>query len=260
MSIVLPTLFLSHGAPDILLRETPATQFLRGLSTQFPEPKAIVVISAHWIDDPVGISTGERLKTIHDFGGFPDSLYQVTYPARGDDDLSERIANLLSAAGIENQLVGDRGLDHGAWIPLQLIYPEAQIPVVQVSLPTGTLADHAALGEALSPLRKEGVLTIGSGGTVHNLRLMNRENRTDLWAEEFEQWLKEAIEGNHFEWLIEREALPWNFQQVHPTVEHYVPLIVAWAAGGRNEPRKRIHTSFDYGNLGMGMFSFGEFN
>ena len=174
MPNALPTLFLSHGAPDILLRETPATTFLGGLGTELPEPEAIVIISAHWIDAPVGITTGEQLNTIHDFGGFPESLYQVTYPAKGDDALSARIANLLTAAGIESQLVSNRGLDHGAWIPLRLIYPDAQIPVVQVSLPTGRLNDLAILGKALAPLRYEGVLIIGSGGTVHNLRSMNQ--------------------------------------------------------------------------------------
>jgi 4,5-DOPA dioxygenase extradiol len=252
----LPTLFLSHGAPDILLRETAAAKFLSGLGAELSEPKAIVIISAHWIDDPVGITTGERLKTIHDFGGFPESLYQITYPAKGDDALSERIAFLLATAGIENQLIGDRGLDHGAWILLRLMYPDARIPVVQVSLPTGTLNEHAALGEALSPLRNEDVLIIGSGSTVHNLRSLNRENRTDPWAEEFEEWLKEAIEGNHFDWLIDREVLPSNFRQAHPTIEHYVPLVVAWAAGGSDIPGKRIHQSFDYGNIGMGMYAF----
>jgi 4,5-DOPA dioxygenase extradiol len=216
-----------------------------------------VVVSAHWIDDPVGITTGGRLKTIHDFSGFPKQLYEVGYPAKGDDTLSQKISRLLSGVNIENRLVKERGLDHGAWMPLKLIYPEAQFPVIQISLPAVTVKDLLLFGEALGQLREEGTLIIGSGSSVHNLRLMNLQNRTDPRAVEFEDWLREAVEQNHFDWLVNREIYPPNFQRAHPTLEHYTPLIIAWSAAGVTTPGVRIHYSFDYGNIGMSMFAFG---
>jgi 4,5-DOPA dioxygenase extradiol len=254
-----PTLYLSHGAPDILLRETSAKQFLTELGSHLQDPTGIVVVSAHWIDDPVGITVGDRLNTIHDFGGFPNSLYEMSYPAMGSDSLSAEIGLLLSEAKIESRPVKGRGLDHGVWIPLRLIYPEAQIPVIQVALPAVTLKELVSFGEALAPLRERGVLIIGSGGSVHNLRAMNRENRSDSWAVEFEAWLKESVEQNHFARLISSDQYPRNFQQAHPTIEHFAPLIVAWSAAGSSQPGVRIHHSFDYGNIGMSMFAFGGY-
>ena len=254
----LPALFISHGAPDILIRHQASLDRLRELGEQLPNPRAVVVVSAHWIHDPVGITLGEQLATIHDFGGFPSELYRVQYPARGDDELSHRISRLLTAQGIANELVPERGLDHGAWIPLHFIYPEARTPVVQVSLPAGSLQELAELGAALAPLTGEGVLVIGSGGSVHNLRALNPQGPTEAWAVEFEKWLLEAVEQNHFAWLIREDKFPLNFAYAHPTLEHYAPLVVAWAAGGADRPGRRIHHSFDYGNLGMSFFAFGE--
>lgn len=258
MSKVLPTLFVSHGAPDILLSQQAAVGVLQELGNRQPKPRAIVIVSAHWIHDPVGITTGERLATIHDFGGFPEELYALQYPAMGDDDLSSDIAQRLQAHGIANEPDGQRGLDHGAWIPLHFMYPKANVPVVQVSLPAGSFQDLVRLGKALAPLRQEDVLIMGSGGTVHNLRALNRDHRTEDWAHEFEAWLREAVEENHFEWLITAEQFHHNFRRAHPTLEHYAPLIVAWAAGGTDQPGRRIHHSFDYGNLGMSFFTFGD--
>lgn len=229
---------------------------LRELGSRMPEPRGIVIISAHWINDPIGITVGEQLTTIHDFGGFPKELYTLQYPAKGDDELSRKIAGALLARDIGNELVRERGLDHGAWIPLHLMYPDAHIPVVQVSLPAESLQDLVELGKALVPFRREGVLIIGSGGSVHNLSAINRDGRTDDWALEFEAWLHETVENNYFNRLIRAKELPNNFRQAHPTLEHYAPLIVAWATAGPDQPGRRIHHSFDYGNLGMSFFEF----
>jgi 4,5-DOPA dioxygenase extradiol len=254
----LPTLFISHGAPDILIRHQASVDTLKDLGYRLPEPRAVVVISAHWIHDPVGITLGEQLATIHDFGGFPAELYRMQYPARGDDDLSRQLARMLEAQGIASELVSDRGLDHGAWIPLHFMYPDARIPVVQLSLPAGSLQDLVELGKALVSLPGEGVLVLGSGGSVHNLRALNPPGPTEGWAVEFEKWLLEAVEQSHFEWLSQEEEFPLNFQYAHPTLEHYAPLIAAWAAGESDRAGRRIHHSFDYGNLGMSFFAFGE--
>lgn len=254
----LPTLFVSHGAPDVLIRHQAAMDALNELGLRLPEPQGIVIVSAHWIDDPIGITAGERLKTIHDFGGFPKELYAMQYPARGDEKLSDTVLDALEKSGIPSRLARERGLDHGAWIPLHFLYPDARIPVVQVSLPAGERADVTRLGEALAPLRREGVLMIGSGGSVHNLRAVNPNGKTDNWAMAFEAWLREAVEENHFDWLISRDHFPLSYRQAHPTVEHFAPLIFAWAAAGADQPGRRIHHSFDYGNIGMSLFSFGD--
>lgn len=256
MSKHTPSLFISHGAPDIILSEHPAVAALRALPARFPRPGAIVVVSAHWVDEPIGITAREQLTTIHDFGGFADELYELQYPARGNAALAERIEKLVLEQGLHAALHEHRGLDHGAWIPLKIMYPEADIPVVEVSLPAASLAHAARLGEALAALRSDNVLVIGSGGSVHNLRALRFDGRTDQWVLEFEDWLLETVEGNRFGDLIIPDRMPRVFRQAHPTVEHYAPLIVAWSASGHRHPGKRIHHSTSYGNLGMSMYAF----
>ena len=252
-----PVLFVSHGSPRLLQVEGEDTRSILKLSAQVPRPRAIVVVSAHWINAPVGITCSAQLDTIHDFGGFAAELYQKQYPARGDAALSQRIADLLKVNDIAARLDEQRGLDHGAWVPLMLMYPEADIPVVQVSLPAGSLEQQVQIGKALQPLRDEGVLIIGSGGSLHNLSEMNTSGVTDQWAKDFEEWLRQSIEDNQFDNLISPEKFPRDFQRAHPSIEHYVPIIVAWAAADSSQPGERIHHSFSYGNLGMSHYRFG---
>ena len=234
----LPSVFVSHGAPDILLSESPAVEAMQNLARRFPAPRAIVVVSAHWVDDPVGVTTGGQLSTIHDFGGFSRALYEMEYPAVGDDDLSSGIGRRLAETGFEYRMAERRGLDHGAWIPLKVMYPAAQVPVVQVSLPKGSFDEFVRLGAALRSLRETGVLVMGSGGSVHDLRALRRGGPADAWVIQF--------------------GFPAMFRQAHPTLEHYAPLVVAWAAGDPDKPGRRIHQSFTYGNLGMSCFEFGN--
>ena len=259
MPPTLPSLFLSHGAPDLLLSAGPAVELLRTLAARLPRPRAILVCSAHWIDDPVGITGGGELPTIHDFGGFPAVLYAERYPASGDAELSARIGGLLDDAGIGHRLHQHRGLDHGAWVPLKLMYPAADLPVAQVSLPAGDLAACARLGAALAPLRQDGVLVIGSGGSVHNLGAIRRDGPPDDWAVAFEDWLKETVEGDAFDRLRGADAdHPPQLRQAHPSLEHLAPAVVAWAAGGQDRPGRRFASGFTYGNLGMSCYTFGE--
>jgi 4,5-DOPA dioxygenase extradiol len=220
-------------------------------------------VSAHWIDDPIGITAGTQLATHHDFGGFSDALYEMQYPAMGNVALAEEIQQRLQQQGLECTLHPQRGLDHGAWIPLKKMYPEADIPVVQVSLPAGSLNDLVLLGKALSPLREQNILIIGSGGSVHNLSALARNGtfrngRTKSWVLEFENWLLETIEGNHFKRLITPDDFPQSFRLAHPSIEHYAPLVVAWAAADTQKAGKRVHHSVSYTNLGMSMFEFEE--
>jgi 4,5-DOPA dioxygenase extradiol len=256
MNNKMSVLFISHGAPDLVLSESPAVEALRLYAAQTPRPHAIIIVSAHWAANPVGITAGLELHTIHDFGGFPDTLYAMQYPARGDAVLSDRIRNRLMQHGIECKLHYQRGLDHGAWIPLKIMYPEADIPVIQVSLPRGALHETVKLGKALSTFRQDNILLIGSGGSVHNLHALNNDGKTDDWVLQFEDWLLNAVEGNHFARLISTEAFPDNFRKAHPSIEHYAPLVFAWAAADTERAGKRIHHSFCYGNLGMSIFEF----
>jgi len=254
----LSSVFVSHGASDILLSESPAMDTMENLARRFPDPRAIVVVSAHWTDNPVGVTTGGQLSTIHDFGGFPEALYEIEYPAVGNDELSADIVRRLGEMGLGNRIAKRRGLDHGAWIPLKIMYPAAQVPVVQVSLPTGSFDKLVRLGAALRPLREKGVFVMGSGGSVHNLRALRHSGPADDWVIQFEQWLLAAVEGNQFERLITPSGFPAIFSQAHPSLEHYAPLVVAWAAGDPDQPGRRIHHSFTYGNLGMSCFEFGN--
>jgi len=255
---LLPTLFLSHGAPDILLSDHHSVGVFRSLAARLPRPRAIVVISAHWVSGPVGITGPGPLPTVHDFGGFPGALYAQRYAASGSKALCTEVGGLLDAAAIPYRTHHDRGLDHGAWVPLKLIFPTAEIPVLQVALPVGDLHACARLGQALASLPARGVLVIGSGGSVHNLRLLKRQGPPDPWALAFERWLRDTIEGGAFDALVDPAAHPEDFARAHPSVEHFAPLVVAWAAGGRDRPGSRFGEGFMYGNLGMSGYAFGE--
>ena len=257
MNNPIPSLFISHGAPDIILSKHPAVDTLRALPAKLPRPTAIVIVSAHWIDDPIGVTAGGKLTTIHDFGGFTNELYALQYLARGDAAVSHRILQRLQEQGIRAEIHERRGLDHGAWIPLKLMYPEADVPVIQISLPAASLEGVVRLGKALSPLRDDGVLIIGSGGSVHNLRALKLDGVTDDWVLQFEDWLLEIIEGNRFADLTTPDKLPGIFRQAHPTIEHYAPLVFAWSAADAEKKGRRFHHSVSYGNLGMSMYLFG---
>jgi len=252
----LPTLFLSHGAPDFILGEHPAIHALKRIGQRYPSPTAIVLVSAHWMRNPIGLTSGASHATIHDFYGFDQALYRLDYPARGNPELAAALETQLTAAGLPAQGVPDRGLDHGAWVPLMLAYPDASIPVIQVSLPSDDLQQCVRLGEALAPLRQQGVLVLGSGSSVHNLGRMNRKNSTGEWALDFEAWLKKAVESGDSTALEYPTRASPLFAEAHPSAEHYAPLLVARAAAGSEARGQRIHSSFTYGNIGMAMFEF----
>ena len=255
---MLPSLFISHGSPMLPLTEAPARTFLQHLAATLERPKAILVASAHWETRKPAVNAVVRNDTIHDFSGFPPALYRLSYPAPGDPKLAERVGTLLHAAGLATEIDHTRGLDHGAWVPLLLAYPDADIPVLQVSVqtPLGP-AHHVRLGEALAPLRAEGVLVIGSGSWTHDLRrfrgqAIDAPEAPDVVA--FSDWMDTALtEGRRDDLLSYRTKAPHAAQE-HPTEEHLLPLFVAMGAGGAT-PR-RIHQSASYGILRMDAYSF----
>ncbi|MGH8292783.1 MAG: DODA-type extradiol aromatic ring-opening family dioxygenase [Gammaproteobacteria bacterium] len=251
----LPTLFVSHGSPMLALDESqPAHGFLRKLGPTLPRPEAMLVISAHWDTATPRITGAMHLDTIHDFYGFPEPLYELRYPAPGNHALAKDIARQLgSPAGVD--LV--RGLDHGAWVPLLLMYPQHDIPVLQLSLqtPLGP-AHHLKIGEALKPLRERGVLIIGSGGATHNLREYFHPGGDNHKAyEEFTAWLHDALMRGDREALLDYRQRAPHAARCHPTEEHFLPLFVVLGTGGTKA--QRLHHSFDR-TLAMDAYIFED--
>lgn len=261
----LPTLFVSHGAPDTAVADTEATAFLKRLAGEIDRPTAIVVASAHYEASPeVRVTADAHPETIYDFGGFDPRLREMRYAAPGDPALAERIVGTLVAAGFTARAETSRGFDHGTWVPLILAFPEAEIPVVQVSIdPDADPSHHYALGQALSGLRDEGVLVIGSGSFTHNLaeafqrvRAGARSDATPSWVSEFADWMSERIvEGDEKALLDYRQGAPFA-RENHPTDEHLLPLYVAMGAAGRNAKGRKLHDSRDFGVLSMAAFAF----
>lgn len=262
---VFPTLFVSHGAPDVAIAGTEASRFLQSLSSALPRPRAIVVASAHYeAEGQVRVSGDARPQTIHDFGGFDPKLHQLEYPAPGEPRLAAAIAERLRAASFEAAVETDRGFDHGTWVPLLLAYPDADIPVVQVSIDPGRdAAYHVSLGQALAPLREEGILVLGSGSFTHNLReaFVNvrsgtRSAATPDWVQSFADWMTDQILAGDQEALMDyRRRAPFAHEN-HPTDEHLMPLYVAMGAAGDTYSATRLHDSRDFGVLSMAAFSF----
>ncbi|TFF19834.1 dioxygenase [Jiella endophytica] len=260
---MLPTLFISHGSPDIAIAGTAATAFLRDLAASLPKPRAIVVASAHFEANGGVFVTGDaRPETIHDFGGFARELYEMRYPAPGDPKLAATIVEGLEDAGFRAKVLTGRGFDHGAWVPLILAFPEAAIPVVEVSVDPGKdAAYHHRLGVALSQLPEEDVLVIGSGSLTHNLReafthlkVGNRTAAVPDWVEAFAVWMGERLAQGDVEALLDyRDRAPFA-RENHPTDEHLMPLFVALGAGGG--AARMLHQSRDFGVLAMEAFAF----
>jgi 4,5-DOPA dioxygenase extradiol len=254
----LPTVFVSHGAPSFLLGDSPALRFLQGLGRSLGEPRAILCVSAHWETERPAVGGVEQPSTIHDFYGFPEALYEIRYPVPGTPALAERVRQLLQAADLTCDVDGTRGLDHGAWVPLRLMYPEATVAVTQLSLQTARgPAWHVALGRALSPLRREGVLVLGSGGAVHNLGAWRHNSQTiPDWAQRFDDWLAAAVNEGDSERLIDYRAATLDGAAAHPSEEHLLPLFVALGAAGDNAMGRVLHRSFLDGSLSMAAFAF----
>lgn len=254
---VLPSLFVSHGAPTLPFEDVPARDFLMGLAVRLPGPTAILAVTAHWCTEMPTAGTVDRPETIHDFFGFPEALYELTYPAPGAPATGTRAVDLLTEAGIDARADPHRGLDHGTWSPLSLIYPEADIPVAQVSVQPGAdAAHHIAVGRALAPLRRDGVLILASGGAVHNLNeFRNGIFETPAWAAAFDSWLIDAVGRGDTVALENWRTQAPEPDRAHPSDEHLLPLFVAYGAGG-GRPGTTLHRSFTYGSLSMTTFAF----
>ena len=253
--MTMPTIFVSHGSPMLILEDRPARAFLASLGQLLPRPKAIVAVSAHWDTDVPAVSTARKPDTIHDFYGFPEPLYALRYDAPGAPKLAERVAKLTGAAHDPH-----RWLDHGAWVPAKLAWPEADIPIFQLSVqPDQSPAHHIALGRKLSSLREEGVLVMGSGSATHNLRALVRgggESEPEPWAQAFDDWLAETVEKGDEAALADYRTRAPNAREAHPTDEHFLPIHVAYGAAGVGAHGRALHRSFSLGNLSMASYAF----
>jgi 4,5-DOPA dioxygenase extradiol len=256
--MTLPSLFLAHGAPDLPYSPTPARAFIESLGARYQGLRAILVISAHWEARIPTIGTASAPGTIYDFGGFDDRLYSLTYPAHTAAEVIVEVAQALDAAGVAHDEDPGRGYDHGVWIPLMLAFPKADVPVIQLSLRRGaSAAENFAMGQALAPLRDKGVLIVGSGATVHNLRMIAREGTpAPDWARAFDEWIVSGVEAGETDRLLGFPVEPAGARQAHPTPEHLMPLYVALGAGGGRG--RALHRSFSWGSIGMTSFAFGE--
>ncbi|MDJ1168596.1 class III extradiol ring-cleavage dioxygenase [Roseofilum sp. BLCC_M154] len=258
--MIYPSWFISHGAPDVLLHSLPVLECWHSLSADCPIPQAILGVSAHWTTSEPVVSAATDPETLYDFRGFPPSLSEIVYPVSGAPELAHQIVECLQEAGLTCAITPHRGLDHGAWVPLSCIYPEAQIPVTQLSIqPHRDPAYHLALGRSLSSLRSQGILIIASGSMTHNLSYFGQyplHAEPPFWVQEFDRWMEKTLQDGDLERLTHyRQLAPYAVEN-HPTDEHLLPLFVALGAAGESWKSKRLHSSFTYGVLSMAAFEF----
>jgi 4,5-DOPA dioxygenase extradiol len=263
---MLPSFFVSHGAPTLPLSDAPAKTFLEGLGARIDaehgRPRAIVVVSAHWETATPMVNLVTTNDTIHDFFGFPAALYDMKYPAPGAASVAKRVVDLLGAAGLPTGTDTSRGLDHGAWVPLKLMYPAADIPVVQLSIQSHLGPDHhLRVGRALAPLRAEGVLILASGSFTHDLSEF-RTYRNALnapepsWVSGFASWFSAALTSLNLDDLLAYRARAPYAVKNHPTDEHLLPIYVALGAAGTEPVAHHIHESATFVILRMDVWEF----
>ena len=256
-----PALFVSHGSPMAAVEHDAYTRALARFGQAHQELRAIVVMSAHWqTKGGLLVTSSAQPETIHDFGGFPPELYRLRYPSPGDPALAQEVAQRLESAGFAVELDPARGLDHGAWVPLTHTHPAAKVPVIQVSEPwPRTPADLLQMGLALGPLRRQGVLVIGSGGVVHNLGEIDFDEHAPVapWAAAFDGWVKERLDQFDVEGLARYATEAPDARRAHPTTEHFDPIFFALGATLEGDRLDELYQGIAYGSLGLRTFSLG---
>jgi len=255
----MPVVFISHGSPMVALIRDDYSAALKKMGEELPFPSAVVVVSAHWQEEaPIRITAGERPVTIHDFGGFPEKLHDMVYPSPGHPELAAEISKTLNAGGFPSRLE-DRGLDHGAWIPMKIAYPGADIPVIEVTLRYDLKpADYLRLGALLAPLRERNILLVGSGGVVHSfpeMRKLAPGEKPDAWAVNFDAWFRERLAKGDIESIANYRAAHPAGARSAPTTEHFDPIFVALGASKPGDRVVDIYEGFRGANLSMRTFA-----
>ncbi|MGI2171448.1 DODA-type extradiol aromatic ring-opening family dioxygenase [Shewanella sp. MF05960] len=253
-------LFISHGSPMMAVENSTTSRFLQHLGRTITTPKAIVVFSAHFdVSHDVVITAGQHPATVHDFYRFPDKLYQIRYPAPGEPLLAKHIAALFEQANIKVMLDTQQGWDHGVWIPLRLMYPQANIPIVQISINTRLgAAQNYRYGQLLASLKHDNILIIGSGGISHNLAEVFKRTKTVNGVDmmnQFRYWVEDKLVNNDIESLLNYQQLAPHAQFNHPTQEHFLPLMSVLGASGNTQAQK-IHQDVEYELLALDAYSF----
>ena len=256
---IAPILYVSHGAPTFALDPGTLGPRLRAIGSNLSGIKAIAVISPHWQTSNFKVMSGTAPTTLHDFAGFPQPLYALTYPAPGHPEYAREAARLIAEAGFTVGLDEQRGLDHGAWVPLRYLRPAADVPVFQVSMPRWLNPREAlALGRALTPLRAQGVMLIGSGSLTHNLGDLRSGDAEDApYAREFADWIDAALTANDTAQLLDYRRQAPHAERAHPSEEHLLPLLVAYGARLEGEVTHLIRGGMSYGSLSMDCFGWG---
>ncbi len=254
-------LFVPHGAPTFALRPGAAGAALVRQAQSLAARRAIVIVSAHWDTAVPTVGFADRLETIHDFSGFPDELYAIRYPATGCREAAEEVVAAIRNAGLPVEKDAERGLDHGAWVPLRLMFPEADVPVIPLSIQSrGGPAQAYRLGQALAPLAARGFLVIASGNVTHNLRdyqLAARSGgQTPAYVREFSDWMANRLAAHDLPALLDYRQQAPGAVQAHPSDEHLLPLYVALGAGGASAEAHRFHAGIDDYVIAMDAYSF----
>lgn len=250
----MPVLFVGHGSPMNAIEDNVWTKGFKSLAKTLPQPKMILAISAHWYVDGIYVTGNERPKTIHDFGGFPDELFAMEYPAPGSVDLAKRVVKLIGEQ--RSALNNEWGLDHGTWTVLHHLRPAADVPVVQLSI-DGTIPNkfHVDLGKMIAPLREEGVLIVGSGNATHNLGFAMRSMRTGDtstpdWAARFDADVAKAMEQHDSKLLVDAVSTDYG-KMSHPSLDHYLPMLYVLGAADEKDKATFPISGFDAGSLSM---------
>lgn len=252
----MPVVFLGHGSPMNVIQDNPYARSWYALGRSLPRPQAILVVSAHWMSTGSTLVNVSRMpRTIHDFYGFPPELYAQQYPAPGAPDIAREVATLLSSHHAEGS--HEWGLDHGAWSVLKFLYPDADVPVFQLSIDmTARLFDHVEIGLALSELRNRGVLILGSGNVVHNLRALRRDGLKHDWAEEFDTFFSEKLADRNIGALSDRDALGKLLIKAHPSTDHYLPALTVAGAADKRDELLFMTDTIAMGSISMRSFVF----
>ena len=255
-----PTLFVPHGAPTFALRPGAAGAALADISSRLPRPRAIVIASPHWETALPTVGSASRLDTIHDFRGFPEALYAIRYPASGCPEAAREVADAIRAAGLPVNMDAERGLDHGAWVPLRLMYPHADVPVVPLSIQPQAGPEGAwSLGHALAGLTDRGFLIIGSGNITHNLRdymLARAGQGAPEYVHSFPAWIADRLAEQNLAALLDYRRQAADAVRAHPSEEHLLPLMLALGAAGKGARAARFHAGIDDYVLAMDAWIF----